>query len=359
MANLYPLLLGEDPDAEAYAQALARAMQGQRSLGMTFQATGDKVLSPVGRGMVGDAGETERAAAELGGQRQARLLTRQQLAQRAREAEVEAGRWQREQTERERSNRSSEGLRRAALDQDAWAIVADPVMGGLVRYNKKTGETAPARPGVASPPAPGTSPAPGAGDAPALEDGPAGVKLTDAQGKAFSAVSRIREARRMMDEAGYPSGLGGRKDAWATGASGGALGAITPQEAASEPGQRYFTAGRNLIAALLRKESGAAITKEEWGELGPLYIPMPWDDDATRSNKLRMLDVMEDSALVESGPAGAERLGPSRRAKQAPNAAPAAPAASPQDLEAKAWAQANPSDPRAAQILERLKAKGL
>lgn len=266
------------------------------------------------------AGQAAQAQAKLQAARRQEDIAREQgntdrefgLKERGLERQAAA------QAEAERAARAREAADRAKLEQDAWAVIPDPVYGGFVRYNKKTGQTEPV--GVQ-----GNSPAPGPTGAsgPTPPATPPGFKMTEPQAKAFSAVSRIREARKMMEEAGYPSGLGGRKDAWATGASGGALGAITPQEAASEEGQRYFTAGRNLIAALLRKESGAAITKDEWEQLGPLYIPMPWDDDATRANKLRMLDVMEQSAVMESGPAAASHL-----TREKASAAPAAAAGS-------------------------------
>lgn len=216
-------------------------------------------------------------------------------ARAASEAKVKAA----QQAEIERHNREVEASTRRGQSQDSWAVVADPVTGGFVRYNKKTGETAPVRGSM-----PGSSSS-GAESGTTVDES-AGFKMTESQAKAFSAVNRIREARKMMEEAGYPSGATGRWDAAATGAGKGS--SLVPQEAATEKGQRYFTAGRNLIAALLRKESGAAITKDEWEELGPLYIPMPWDDEQTKANKLRMLDVMTESAIAESGPAAGAHL---------------------------------------------------
>jgi hypothetical protein len=44
-------------------------------------------------------------------------------------------------------------------------------------------------------------------------------------------------------------------------------------------------AGKEFLAMILRKESGGAITAEEWQEYGPMFLPMPGDDLQTVADK--------------------------------------------------------------------------
>jgi hypothetical protein len=156
-----------------------------------------------------------------------------------------------------------------------------------------------------------------------------------------------------MAEAGFPEGMGGRKDAAAMGAQSGPISSLVPQEAASEPGSRYFNAARNLVAALLRKESGAAISNDEWKQFTGLYIPMPWDSPEARDNKLKLLDLMEKSMAAAAGPSaqryweqaapptGAGPTAPGPKASGAP-----APASGPVQVKSKEERDALPAGTR-------------
>lgn len=44
-------------------------------------------------------------------------------------------------------------------------------------------------------------------------------------------------------------------------------------------------AGKEFLAMILRKESGGAITTDEWQEYGPMFLPMPGDDAQTVADK--------------------------------------------------------------------------
>lgn len=281
--DLSAIVGGSDPGASAQLEAM-------RKMGLVGQLSGDRVLAALGGQVTGMA---DRDSAR---QAQAAQFAFEQAGDRRKEASADAYRQQQLGLEKLKLAQGASqaarelDLRQRQMDQDMWSAQADPVSGGVVMYNKKSGESRPLGPGGGSP------------------TGPAGIKLTDSQAKAFSAVNRLRLARQQMSAAGTPSGISGRWDAAATGTTQGPMSRLVPSEAATEQGRQYFTAARNLIAALLRKESGAAITKDEWEQLGPLYIPMPYDDPVTVQNKTRMLDAMENSAITESGPAGANLL---------------------------------------------------
>ena len=284
--NVLDLLGITDPMAQSQGSALADAIRGKRAIA-ALGAIGSPAMQALGGQYAKDA-ESESDMLRVASGQRAGLDNQRVLAG------ITDAMHRAQLAEQARHNKVAEAQAAQRIDQDSWRSTPD-ALGGVTLHNTKTGEMRGRLPGA---------------------QGVVGAKMTESQGKAFSAVSRMREARKQMEAAGYPTGLGGRKDAWATGASGGAMSTITPQEAASEEGQRYFTAARNLIAALLRKESGAAITKDEWEQLGPLYVPMPWDSTESRAQKLKMLDIMEESAVVESGPGGAVAL--ARKGEQSP-----------------------------------------
>lgn len=60
---------------------------------------------------------------------------------------------------------------------------------------------------------------------------------------------------------------------------------LLPNYFQGENAQALEQIGRNFGAAVLRKESGAAITKEEWAEVKLQYIPQPGDKPETLKQK--------------------------------------------------------------------------
>lgn len=82
MDDLYSILLDDDDaSAQARAQALARAMRGQSTMGNLWQLSGDKVLGQVGQGLTRSAEQQGAAGMEAFGQRLKRAMDRQSLAQ--------------------------------------------------------------------------------------------------------------------------------------------------------------------------------------------------------------------------------------------------------------------------------------
>lgn len=108
MADLFSLLAGDDPGAEARAEALARLMQQRQGYGTILALTGDRTLAPVGQGLVQQGAEAPGQIAQVMNQRAGRLLSREQmLAQKAQQDRAYALS-ERQRTETERHNRAME-----------------------------------------------------------------------------------------------------------------------------------------------------------------------------------------------------------------------------------------------------------
>lgn len=202
-------------------------------------------------------------------------------------------------------------LRQTMAGQGTWSHVTDPNTGQVLLYNNRTGETQPLAGGQS--PAGG---APAAGAAPgsmAFKSGfniPQGAfpQLTEAQDKSrFFAANMVQAMPTMVDalKSGYRPN---RQDQAAAGPPssgwlGGIANTLTPRSFASDQGRAFYTEGRKVLAAILRKESGAAITDDEWSAYGPIYLPWPGDKDADIARKMQALDTMATNMAMGSGPA--------------------------------------------------------
>ncbi len=202
-------------------------------------------------------------------------------------------------------------LRQTLAGQGTWSHVTDPNTGQVLLYNSRTGQTQPLAGGQS--PAGGAPAAGGAPGSMAFKPGfniPQGAlpSLTEVQDKSrFFAqnmveslptmVSAIREGytpnRRDQAAAGPP----------ASGWLGGISSALTPRSFASDQGRAFYTEGRKVLAAILRKESGAAITDDEWMSYGPIYLPWPGDSKADIDRKMQALQNSAQSMAIGAGPA--------------------------------------------------------
>lgn len=107
--------------------------------------------------------------------------------------------------------------------------------------------------------------------------------------------------------------------------------------------QQNDQARRNFISAVLRKESGAAISPTEYVNEERKYFPQLGDSEKVIKQKqdARRLAIQ---ALEAQAGSGGKRMIERNVGQQL----------SPQDQEALNWANSNPTDPRAAQIKQRL-----
>jgi hypothetical protein len=112
---------------------------------------------------------------------------------------------------------------------------------------------------------------------------------------------------------------------------------------ASADQQKTDQARRNFVTAILRKESGAAISPSEFANEEKKYFPQIGDSKDTIEQKQKARDLAIKALEVQAGPTGARSI----KAQQNLGL-------SPQDQEALNWANSNPNDPRSAQIKQRL-----
>jgi hypothetical protein len=200
-------------------------------------------------------------------------------------------------------------LRQTLAGQGTWSHVQDPNTGQVLLYNSRTGQTQPLAGG-----------APGAGGMPAAAPGSMAAKpgfnipqgalppLTETQDKSrFFAQNMVESLPTMVDaiKEGYRPN---RQDQAAAGPPssgwlGGIASTLTPRSFASDQGRAFYTEGRKVLAAILRKESGAAITDDEWSSYGPIYLPWPGDSNADIDRKMQALQNSATSMAIGAGPA--------------------------------------------------------
>lgn len=225
-------------------------------------------------------------------------------ASRTREAErlMGLGRFEMTLADKQDARRDSSALRRMLAGQGRFNHVQDPNTGQVMLYNTATGEMSPVT-GMGGGEIPTT-----AGGAPGFAI-PPGVfpKLTETQDKArfyASNMSRALPAMLQVFNQGYVPTRADQIAAGppATGFIGKTADAVTPRSFASDEGRSFYTAGRQVLAAILRKESGAAITDDEWTSYGPIYLPWPGDNDAERRRKMADLQSIANNMAMSAGP---------------------------------------------------------
>jgi hypothetical protein len=121
---------------------------------------------------------------------------------------------------------------------------------------------------------------------------------TEAQKNTANYASRISQSNKIIDEleaSMAPQGLGaqvGQKIAQ----SGWLPNILTPEQ-----NQMFDQAKRNLINALLRRESGAVISPSEFAEAYQQYIPQPGDTAETLKQKKANRDLVFRNFKASSG----------------------------------------------------------
>lgn len=107
----------------------------------------------------------------------------------------------------------------------------------------------------------------------------------------------------------------------------------------------------DIGSLVLHDRSGAAVTASETPRLLP-FIPLPTDDPATARKKLvrfKQIYEQEQQAYLD-----AYSKGQGYKPPNVPAPSSSKPSMSAEDQQAVAWANANPNDPRAAKIKQRL-----
>jgi len=131
----------------------------------------------------------------------------------------------------------------------------------------------------------------GGGD-PAIVPGvrPSPKGMNEGQAKAAGFADRIAEANPILDTA--PQSVGAS-----------ILSEVPGGNFALDPNQQmFFQAERNFINAVLRRESGAVISPDEFSNARKQYIPQPGDSDPVLEQKRRNRETVLRSLSRDAGP---------------------------------------------------------
>lgn len=130
------------------------------------------------------------------------------------------------------------------------------------------------------------------GGAPSIVSGvrPSPKGMNESQAKAAGFADRIAEASPMLDIPPPTVGSMILSDV-----PGGNF-ALNPQQ------QKFFQAERNFINAVLRRESGAVISPDEFSNARKQYIPQPGDSDGVLEQKRRNRETVLRSLARDAGP---------------------------------------------------------
>ena len=305
MANLFEALLSDDEIRDP--AAIAAALRRQQKLGTLGQLMGVAPTREVGGQMVEGAQTSLRSA-------MAKQQAAKEAAARAEERKQAQANWQ-AQMEREQA-RDAEQRRQFAIQeqrlgrsQDAetkaqWQSAVDPVTGAMRLYNKYTGEWKDEVGGT--PPSAQPQQSGGPAGFPGMPAG-GGKALTEGQNKNFLGTSTMATTlptvERLVAQGWGPSQIdkfaaGPMLPGWQKVIQG-----VTPRSFASKEGEEYFAAGRQIVGAILRPESGGAITEDEWTEYGPQWLPWPGDSFELRQEKVKRLQNRMDAMGLNTGPA--------------------------------------------------------
>lgn len=141
---------------------------------------------------------------------------------------------------------------------------------------------------------------------------PGGVKLSEGQSKDVLYYTRGNEANKLLGTlgnnltatGGQQGALRGAADALLRGIPGlGDSGAVNNLVSAER--QQAEQAGQEFLASILRKDTGAAITREETDLYGKMYLPQPGDSDQSLKQKSRARDIALQAIRASMGNAAA------------------------------------------------------
>lgn len=120
-----------------------------------------------------------------------------------------------------------------------------------------------------------------------------GKPLNDTQATAYGYAQRLLEANQTINRLGSAF----------TGVSS-YLGQVLPNIMKNEERQQYEQAQRNFINAVLRKESGAVISPEEFKNARQQYFPQPGDKTGTVTQKAQNRETAINNLYRSAGVAG-------------------------------------------------------
>jgi hypothetical protein len=167
--------------------------------------------------------------------------------------------------------------------------------------------------------------------------------LTEGQSKSALFGARMLDANDILEslsQSGTNVSTPGMNSGYGVGSVMSAL--------SSKDQQQLMQAKRNFVNAVLRRESGAVIADSEFANAEKQYFPQINEGPEVRAQKKANREAATRGILVDVPEDRRDSIIAEIRGPKA------APAANPQDAQALAWANANPNDPRAAKIKQRL-----
>ena len=227
--SLYDLVVSPDPQTQA--AALQDALRRRRAIGSLMAATGDtRGLGGLGVGMVRSADD---AGQQMGAAGRFRLQQAMQALQHGNDSEIARSRLD---LERQRL-----ALARQQMTQDAWSALADPVSGGIVMVNRKTGETRALGPGGGKP---GALPPP---------------KPKDLENDVQSLGKDVEPIAKIQPDLATLQGAAERGDV----AGFGPVSGKVPNFLASQEGVANRQAAGRIMAGIIQMISGQAASEKE------------------------------------------------------------------------------------------------
>lgn len=188
--------------------------------------------------------------------------------------------------------------------QTPYSLVADPVNGGLLKLNQHSGAVGPAD---GMPVAPGGRQNPNAPTG--FQGMPSGLKIPEASTKNFLGASMLAEHLPQLEDLVFKQGYSPTNmDKFAAGPQlpgwQSTVQSVTPNTWADPKAQKFYNIGSKILTAILRPESGGAITADEWTQYGPMYLPWPGNPPEVRQQKMQNLRAVMNRLAAGSGPAG-------------------------------------------------------
>lgn len=128
--------------------------------------------------------------------------------------------------------------------------------------------------------------------------------LTENQGKATALGMRAIQSEKEIQDLNSA----GFSQLSLTDRAAGAVPFDLAKGAMSNQGQKFENAQRNFISAVLRKESGAAITNSEFDNERKKYFPQVGDSDGVKEQKAKLRGLAIQGLQAEAGDQGTQKM---------------------------------------------------
>lgn len=136
------------------------------------------------------------------------------------------------------------------------------------------------------------------------------ASLTDTEGASQRYASRLNFNQKILSDV--------ESKGFEPTSIGSTVQRFLPNRIQSDQFQSYNAAKQNWIAAVLRKESGAAIAKKEYADADYQYFPQDGDSKAVVKQKQALRELAEEEMNKSVGPSASDRSAPPAPNSDAP-----------------------------------------